>query len=136
VLPGPRRLLGVIGYVTNDIAIRMLFRPLAEKRLFGLRLPFTPGVIPRQRYELAESIARMVSSELITPDAVRGQMASAGFRERLESSVQSLLGDLLDRPLTELGGADREVLLGSLERFLADALAGFFLAQLHPRRAR
>ena len=139
VLPwaAPPLLGAVIGYVTNDVAIRMLFRPLAEKRLFGLRLPFTPGVIPRQRYELAESIARMVSSELITPEAVRGQMASAGFRERLESNVQSLLGDLLDRPLAELGGADREALLGSLERFLADALAGFFSSRsfIHGARA-
>jgi hypothetical protein len=139
VLPwaAPPLLGAVIGYVTNDIAIRMLFRPLAEKRLFGLRLPFTPGVIPRQRYELAESIARMVSSELITPEAVRGQMASAGFRERLESNVQSLLGDLLDRPLAELGGADREALLGSLERFLADALGGFFSSPsfIHGARA-
>jgi uncharacterized membrane protein YheB (UPF0754 family) len=139
VLPwaAPPLLGAVIGYVTNDIAIRMLFRPLAEKRLLGLRLPFTPGVIPRQRYELAESIARMVSSELITPEAVRGQMATAGFRERLEGNVQSLLGDLLDRPLAELGGADGEALLDSLERFLADALSGFFSSRsfIHGARA-
>jgi hypothetical protein len=139
VLPwaAPPLLGAVIGYLTNDIAIRMLFRPLTEKRLFGMRLPFTPGVIPRQRCELAESIAQMVSTELITPEAVRAQVAGAGFRERLESNVQSLLGGLLERPLAELGGADREALLGSLERFLADALAGFFSSRsfIHGARA-
>jgi uncharacterized membrane protein YheB (UPF0754 family) len=138
VLPwvAPPLLGAVIGYVTNDIAIRMLFRPLTEKRLFGLRIPFTPGIIPKQRYELAESIARMVSRELITPDAVREQMASPGFRERLESNVQSLLGDLLDRPLSALGGAESEALLASLERFLADALAGFFSSRSFIHGAR
>jgi uncharacterized membrane protein YheB (UPF0754 family) len=127
----------VIGYVTNDIAIRMLFRPLTEKRLFGLRIPFTPGIIPKQRYELAESIASMVSRELITPDAVRKQMASPGFRERLESNVQSLLAGLLDKPLSALGMADSEALLVSLERFLAEALAGFFSSRsfIHGARA-
>jgi uncharacterized membrane protein YheB (UPF0754 family) len=126
----------VIGYVTNAIAIRMLFRPLTEKRLLGLRIPFTPGIIPKRRYELAESIARMVSRELITPDAVRAQLASPGFRERLESNVQSLLADLLDRPLSALTGADSETLLASLERFLADALAGFFASRSFIHGAR
>ena len=139
VLPwaAPPLLGAVIGYVTNDIAIRMLFRPLTEKRLFGLRLPFTPGVIPRQRYELAESIARMVSRELITADAVQAQMAHPDFREKLENNVQSLLGDLLDRPLAELGGDDSESLLASLESFLADALSGFFSSRsfIHGARA-
>ena len=127
VLPwaAPPLLGAAIGYITNDIAIRMLFRPLTEKRLFGVRLPFTPGIIPKQRYELAESIARMVSRELITAEAVRGQMASPGFGEKLERNLQALLGDLLDKPLAALGVPDSETLLASLERFLADALAGF-----------
>ena len=37
---------GVIGYVTNDIAIRMLFRPHTAKHIMGWRIPFTPGIIP------------------------------------------------------------------------------------------
>ncbi len=32
-----------IGYATNHVAIRMLFRPLKPCRLFGLRLPLTRG---------------------------------------------------------------------------------------------
>ena len=131
ILPwvAPPLLGAVIGYVTNAIAIRMLFRPLTEKRLFGVRLPFTPGIIPKQRHELAESIARMVASELITPDAVRRQLATPAFRERLDANLQSLLAGLLDRPLADLGIADSETLLASLERFLADALAGFFASR-------
>ncbi|MCK4514025.1 MAG: DUF445 family protein, partial [Spirochaetaceae bacterium] len=47
----PPALGAVIGYVTNYVAIRMLFRPLTERRVFGVRVPFTPGIIPRQRYD-------------------------------------------------------------------------------------
>ena len=43
----------VIGYVTNAVAIKMLFRPLTEIRVFGIRLPFTPGILPRHRHKLA-----------------------------------------------------------------------------------
>ena len=42
-----------IGYITNDIAIRMLFRPHEAKYLFGKQLPFTPGIIPKEKGRLA-----------------------------------------------------------------------------------
>ena len=35
-----------IGYFTNFLAIKMLFRPRKEVRIKGVRLPFTPGIIP------------------------------------------------------------------------------------------
>ena len=34
----------IIAYITNVIAIKMLFRPLNEIRVFGIRVPFTPGI--------------------------------------------------------------------------------------------
>ena len=37
----------VIGYITNWLAIKMLFKPHNEKRVFGIRIPFTQGIIPK-----------------------------------------------------------------------------------------
>jgi uncharacterized membrane protein YheB (UPF0754 family) len=79
----PPVLGAVIGYVTNAIAIRMLFRPLTVKRVLGLPLPLTPGIIPKQRFQLAESIGQMVSRELLTEEAVRRQVATEGFQNKL-----------------------------------------------------
>lgn len=76
-----------IGYITNSIAIRMLFRPLAERRLLGMRVPFTPGIIPRRRAELAESIGSMVSTQLLTEDAVRRHTGTPRFRTAILDSV-------------------------------------------------
>ncbi len=42
---------GIIGYLTNWIAIKMLFRPYEEKRIFGMKVPFTPGLIPKEKLE-------------------------------------------------------------------------------------
>ncbi|TVQ40972.1 MAG: DUF445 family protein [Spirochaetaceae bacterium] len=84
-----------IGYVTNYIAIRMLFRPLVEKRLLGVRVPFTPGIIPRRRAELAESIGRMVSTQLLTEDAVRTHTKTPRFRSAIHESIERLTSDLL-----------------------------------------
>ena len=35
----------VIGYITNWLAIKMLFRPREAKYIFGMKLPFTPGLM-------------------------------------------------------------------------------------------
>ncbi|MFP4491271.1 MAG: DUF445 domain-containing protein [Spirochaetaceae bacterium] len=92
----------VIGYVTNVIAIKMLFRPLREKRLFGLRLPLTPGIIPQQRHTLAESIGVMVSRDLITEDAVRGQLSSPGFGGTVRKKLHELMELIFYTPTGEL----------------------------------
>ena len=92
----------LIGYITNDIAIKMLFRPLRAYRLGPFRVPFTPGIIPRQRAKLAESIGVMVSRELITEDAIRRQIGTPAFRTTLDTRIRELTSTVIYTPLKEL----------------------------------
>jgi len=115
-----------IGYITNAIAIKMLFRPLKEKRVFGMRVPFTPGIIPRQRYELSENIAKMVSRELITEEAVAKQLAKESFVGGIKRAVKSISEELLTSPIGRLDSNRREFLLSSLKGFLSGILHRFF----------
>jgi uncharacterized membrane protein YheB (UPF0754 family) len=79
----------LIGFITNVIAIKMLFRPLREIRLWGVRLPFTPGILPRQRRVLADSIGAMVERELLTPELLRQRLARSEVREKLRMMLAS-----------------------------------------------
>ncbi len=92
----------LIGYITNDIAIKMLFRPLRAYHIGPFRIPFTPGIIPRQRGKLAESIGVMVSRELITEDAIRRQIGTPAFRKTLDTRIQELTSTVVYTPLKEL----------------------------------
>lgn len=66
----------LIGYVTNKVAIRMLFRPLRPWHLCGWSLPFTPGIIPAKRHALALRIGEMVGARLLTAESIsRGSSA-------------------------------------------------------------
>jgi uncharacterized membrane-anchored protein YjiN (DUF445 family) len=91
-----------IGYITNAIAIKMLFRPLGEKKILGIRLPFTPGILPRRRHKLAESIGLMVERELITPELVTGRLNQEDVRERVKTAVAAYTEKLLAVPLSRL----------------------------------
>ena len=78
-----------IGYITNWIAVKMLFRPLYPKYIGKWRLPFTPGIIPRRKDALAKAIGRAVGEELLTKEDI--QKAFCGEEKR--SAVVSGLTD-------------------------------------------
>ena len=67
---------GIIGYITNDIAIRMLFRPRNAVYIGGRRLPFTPGLIPRQKDRIAVSLGRIVSTQLMNRETIEATIRS------------------------------------------------------------
>ena len=92
----------IIGYVTNALAIKMLFRPLNEIRFLGFRLPFTPGILPRERRKLADSIGGMVERELLTPVVLRERLGAIDIRGKIESTLGSYTTQLLNRPLADL----------------------------------
>ena len=95
----PPLLGGVIGYVTNYIAIRMLFRPLQAWRVLGVRVPLTPGIIPGKRGELAIRMGEMVGDHLLTADDVGRAFAKDSIQRELRLTVTDKLGSLLDRQL-------------------------------------
>ncbi len=96
----PPLLGAIIGYVTNRIAIKMLFRPLNPKRFLGVRVPLTPGVIPRNRFDLASTIGRMVSEQLLSPQALREQLDTPDFRDSLKRWVGERRRALMQRPIS------------------------------------
>lgn len=94
-----------IGYITNDLAIKMLFRPLEEKRVFGVRVPFTPGILPRQRHKLADNIGRMVARELLTEQIVRDRIRRDDFRLSVRASVAAHTEAFLSSRVSDLAAA-------------------------------
>ncbi|MBC1442458.1 DUF445 domain-containing protein [Listeria seeligeri] len=81
---------GFIGAMTNYIAIRMLFRPYNAIYLFKKRLPFTPGLIPKRRDELAEHIGKVVVSHLLTEDAIRARLLDSTLQEEVTETISHM----------------------------------------------
>lgn len=92
----------VIGYVTNYVAIRMLFRPLKAWRVLGVRVPLTPGVIPSQRAQLAENIGEMVGEHLLTSNDVRRALVEHGFQKELRQVIGGRISGLFQKDLGPL----------------------------------
>jgi uncharacterized membrane protein YheB (UPF0754 family) len=86
-----------IGYFTNYVAIRMLFRPLEPWRVFGVRIPLTPGVLPARRAEFANRIGRMVGRHLLGPNDVGRALEKEDLRRQLKGAVMEKVFHLLER---------------------------------------
>lgn len=113
-----------IGLFTNWLAIKMLFRPLAERRLFGLRVPFTPGILPRERTRLSRSIGDTVAVDLLDEATVAGRLRSPAFKESLRTAALGLGRKALEtRPSDMVSGLDRRM-VDTLRAAALEALSG------------
>ena len=81
-----------IGYVTNAIAIKSLFRPLKPRwYTFGWQ-----GVIPRNRDKMADNISRVVGQDLLGQEYLVEQVSSAGLQENLRTFIAGKMEAGLD----------------------------------------
>jgi uncharacterized membrane protein YheB (UPF0754 family) len=125
----------IIGYLTNAVAIKMLFRPLHAVRIFGIILPFTPGVLPRQRHKLADNIGAIVENQLLTADIIIARLRREDVQRGLKNTIAGCTDKLLAVPLDAeklsfLNRTLREILgtesASLLEKHLAEILARRF----------
>jgi uncharacterized membrane protein YheB (UPF0754 family) len=65
-----------IGYCTNYIAVKMLFRPLRPVKIGKYTLPFTPGIIPKGKKRLGNAIGVAVGGTLLTDETLKEALLS------------------------------------------------------------
>ncbi|MFP3952842.1 MAG: DUF445 family protein [Candidatus Acetothermia bacterium] len=118
----------VIGYSTNWIAIKMLFRPLQEKRVFGFRVPFTPGLVPRRKNKIAENIGEAVAKHLVTSEGIQGRLDTPEVKSGLKITVRNWLESELDKDrgrIEDLVPAEYQPRLDEVQSGLAEKLTGW-----------
>jgi len=81
----------VIGYCTNWVAVKMLFRPLHPVKIFGKTMPFTPGVIPKNKDRLARVAGKAVGESLFTEDDLRKVFTNDTTKEKVVEKMYSMV---------------------------------------------
>ncbi len=91
---------GIIGYITNDIAIRMLFRPHKPKYLLGMKIPFTPGIIPKEKGRIAKAIGGAISENLMSKEVLEKNLLSDEMIGKIRSSINEFFDTQRRNPET------------------------------------
>ncbi|PSB32937.1 DUF445 domain-containing protein [Stenomitos frigidus] len=119
---GPPIVGGIIGYFTNDIAIKMLFRPYTARYIGGRRIPFTPGLIPRNQERLAKRISDTIMGSLLTPEELQKLAKRLLETERVQAAILWLLKLGLEQIETDKEQKTAKVLASILRDLLGESL--------------
>lgn len=82
-----------VGFVTNWLAINLIFRPLRPRRFLFWRIQ---GLFLRRQPEISEVWSRLVANELITVEKVADAMINGQHGDRTRAIIQKHLRPLLD----------------------------------------
>lgn len=94
----------VIGGITNNLAIKMLFRPYKALYIGKWQMPFTPGIIPKEKDNIAKKIGEVICNELLNSDVLSQTLLSDQMLAKIEASFDAVLLRMQsdDRHLSEL----------------------------------
>ncbi|OGP14821.1 MAG: hypothetical protein A2054_04405 [Deltaproteobacteria bacterium GWA2_55_10] len=77
-----------IGWLTNYVAIKLLFRPHVPFNVLGWRVQ---GVIPKRRKEIARSIARTIEKELLSSEDLAKALSGLNWEREIERTVEEVV---------------------------------------------
>lgn len=83
---------GMIGFLTNWIAITMLFKPVRKRPLLG------QGLIPAHKERIAYRLAMAVSKDLINPNIIKQKIHESGLITRYRQEAADYLKRIIDNP--------------------------------------
>lgn len=112
-----------IGWLTNRLAIQMLFRPRKPVRVFWWQMQ---GLIPRRQGELATRVAEIVETELFNQHLIRNEMSKMDLHPHLQQLATNIVWDRLApklRAIPLLGNLVNDKLLYNLNKMALDSLA-------------
>ena len=120
----------VIGYFTNWLAIKMLFLPYEAKYIGRFKIPFTPGLIPKERKNLASKIASVTEEKILNKETIEKNLFTDKNKEKvyllIEKNFQALkdkdyaINDILEKICD-----DKEQIVDNIEKNILEKIYNF-----------
>ena len=131
---------GVIGYITNVLAVKMIFRPYNRISFLGLGFQ---GVLPKHQEHFARMLAQIITRDFVTTGDLVDELANAQALEAFENSSKGLVKDVvaeLKPDLTPahqafLSDATVDALVGQVAHVLREEVPAF-VGKLHEEAER
>lgn len=92
-------LSSLIGWFTNFLAVKMLFRPKAPKNFFGINFH---GIIPKRRGDLAKTIGKTIEEELLTHGDLQDAIGKIDIEDKIRPIIKEKIDNLVDNKLAEI----------------------------------
>ncbi|MGA1867021.1 MAG: DUF445 domain-containing protein [bacterium] len=87
---------GLIGWITNYLAVKMIFRPYKPINLFIVKIQ---GLMPKRKDQLAAKIGQTISVHLVTHQDIADSIKGNNLNESVKSMLDEKLEEFIDREL-------------------------------------
>lgn len=77
-----------IGWLTNYVAIKLLFRPHVPRSFFGYQVQ---GVIPKRRKDIARSMAKAIEKDLLSSGDFARALSGLDWEKEIENTVEEAI---------------------------------------------
>ena len=123
-----------IGYFTNWLAIKMMLHPFEAKYIFGMRIPFTPGLIPKERGRIAEAVGTSISENLMNKEVLEKNLLSEDMLTKIGEGYDTFIAKQRVNTETLCAFLSHFLSAEDLSKIQSDA-GGELAAQIHSRLA-
>ncbi|MDB1923589.1 DUF445 family protein [Clostridium tertium] len=89
---------GLIGWITNILAIKLLFRPIKPVKIPILNIEIL-GLIPKRKNEIAANIGEVISNELLSMDDILDQALNNSNGENFNSYITDKIKNIINEKL-------------------------------------
>ena len=118
----------IIGYFTNYIAIKMLFRPRKPIYVFNKQLPFTPGMIPKNQERIAKAVGTAVGENLLQKEdllqKLKGEETKSVFVSEISTGLFGKTESIQDMLLRWNPDLDMEEKKEKISCYIAEQILG------------
>lgn len=87
-----------IGWVTNWIAIKMLFHPREPKRILGVTFQ---GIFPKRQQQFAEKLGKLVSNEFLSFNDIEQKISNPENLKKIMPMIEKHIDDFLRLRLSD-----------------------------------
>lgn len=78
----------VIGWLTNFVAIKLLFRPHKPINILGIRVQ---GLIPKRRKDIAQGMAHSIEKQLLSSKDLAAALDNVDWKKEVEKTVEEVV---------------------------------------------
>jgi len=113
----------IIGYVTNYVAIKLLFRPYKPLKIGAITI-FPQGIIPREKKSLAKKVGNVVKVYILSEQEIKKIIASEEVKLEINNFLDEKIDLILSKEVTEF--MSKEEIIQRLSQFIEKFVAEKF----------
>ena len=112
---------GIIGWITNILAIKLLFRPLNPIKIPVLNIEIL-GLIPKRKKEIAENIGKVISTELLSIDDLIENSLSDDDKQVMIMNIKDKIKAIIEEKITFIPAPFRMMAAPYIEKIVDESV--------------